>query len=477
MKDKYRLNVPRLNILTRDKLETIHLATLEVLRRTGVAVKEPQARELFKKGGCSVDGERVRIPAHLVEWALRNTPPRVAMCDRTGNPAMFLEENNTYFGTGSDTPNILDPYTRERRVAVLADIANVAKAIDGLEEMSFVMCSGIASDVNPKISDLHHFEAMVSHTEKPIVFTAWSLENLEAILEMAEAVAGGAERLRMNPFLALYTEPISPLTLALESTQKLMLMAKKGLPVVFTPGAIGGATAPITIAGGTIQGNAEILAGYVLANLIRKGTPFIYGGAVTCLDMATTTMCYASPEFMLATSVVTDLARFYRLPMFSFAGCSDSNLYDQQASLESALWILLSTLNGGNLVHDVGYVNNGLTTSFEQLVVSDEVIGLVRRITGGIEVNEETMAVGLIDEVGPGGEFLTCDHTLRHFRENWFPRLISRLPYDKWDKTEKKDLGERANARARHILENHKPRPLEEKIRAELRKIIAAKDK
>jgi len=477
MKDKYRLKIPRLNILTREKLELIHLATLEVLRRTGVAVKEPRALELFKNGGCRVDGERMRIPAHLVEAALRNTPPRVAMCDRNRSPAMFLEENNTYFGTGSDTPNVMDPFTGERRLAVLADIENVAKAVDGLEELSFVMCSGIASDVNPKISDIFHFEAMVSHTEKPIVFTSWSLENLEAIIEMAEAVAGGEERLRMSPFLALYTEPISPLTLAREATQKLMLMAKKGLPVVFTPGAITGATAPVTIAGGLIQGNAEMLAGYVLANFIREGTPFIHGGAITSLDMATSLMCYASPEFMLATAAITDLAHYYKLPMFSFAGCSDSNLYDQQASLESALWILLSSLSGGNLVHDVGYVNNGLTTSFEQLVVSDEVIGLVRRITGGIEVNEETMALDLIEEIGPGGEYLTCDHTLRHFRENWFPRLISRVPYEKWDKTDKKDLGKRANDRARHLLENHKPRPLEDKIRAELKKIVISKDK
>lgn len=477
MRDKHRLNIPRLNILTQDKLELIHLATLEVLRRTGVAVKEPRALKLFKEGGCSVDGERVRIPSHMVEWALRNTPPRVAMCDRNGNPAMFLEENKTYFGTGSDTPNMMDPYTGERRLAVLSDIENVAKVVDGLEELSFLMCMGIASDVNPRISDIYHFEAMVGNTEKPIVFTSWSLENLEAIVQMAEVVAGGEDKLRMNPFLALYTEPISPLTLAQEATQKLMYMAKKGLPLVFTPGAICGATAPITIAGGLIQGNAEMLAGYVLANLIREGTPFVHGGAITSLDMATSLMCYASPEFMLATSALTDLARYYRLPMFSFAGCSDSCLYDQQASLEGALWTLLSSLSGGNLVHDVGYVNNGLTTSFEQLVVSDEVIGMVRRITGGIEVNEETMALDLIDEIGPGGEFLTSDHTLKHFRENWRPRLISRLPYDKWVNGGKKDLGARANERARHILENHVLRPLDEKVRAELKKIIKTMDK
>jgi len=477
MENKYRLNIPRLNILSRDKLESIHLSTLEVLRRTGVAVKEPKAVEILKKGGCYVEGERVRFPSNLVEWSLRNTPPRIGMCDRNGKPAMFLEENNIYFGTGSDTPNVVDPFTGKRRTSVLKDIENVSKVVDFLEEISFVMCSGIASDVNPKISDIYHFEAMVNHTEKPIVFTTWNLENLKAIISLAESVAGGEEKLKNNPFVALYAEPISPLTLAAESTQKLMFMAEKSLPVVFTPAVITGATGPVTLAGGLIQGNAEILAGHVLANLINEGAPFIYGGGVTSMDMATSTLCYASAEFMLATSALTDLARYYRLPMFSFAGCSDSNIYDQQASLEGALWTLLSSLNGGNLVHDVGYINNGLTTSFEQLVVSNDVIGLVRRICQGVEVNEETMALDLIDEIGPGGEYLTTEHTLTHFKENWYPELLSRIPYDRWEKEDKKDLGTKARERAKYILENHTPQPLEKKLKAELRKIVESRDK
>lgn len=475
MKDRYRLNIPRLNILTDDQLEQLHLSTLELLRRTGVDVKEAKALEIMKKGGCYVDGERVRIPEHLVEWALGCSPPRVCMCDRNGNPAMFLEENYVYFGTGSDTPNVVDPFTGERRLAVINDIANVAKSIDYLEEMSFVMCSGIASDVNSEISDLYHFEAMVNNTEKPIVYTSWSLENLKAIVEMAETVAGGEEQLRNAPFMALYTEPISPLQLAEESTQKLMFLAEKSLPCVFTVGAITGGTAPVTIAGGIVQGNAEMLAGHVLANLIREGMPFIYGGGVMPMDMAASLMSYASPEFMLTTSAITDLARYYRLPMFSFAGCSDANTYDQQASLESSLWILLSSLSGGNLVHDVGYINNGLTTSFEQLVVSNEVIGMVRRITGGFEINEETLALDLIDKVGPGGEYLTSDHTLKHFKENWFPELLSRKAYESWVQDGSKDLGTVANEKAKFILENHVPKPLDDSVKDKLREIVESR--
>lgn len=477
MQDKYRLNIPRHKILSKDKLELLHNSTLEILRRTGVAVRETHAVEILKKAGCYVAGERVRFPSHLVEWALRITPPRICMCDRQGNPAMFLEENHTYFGTGSDTPNVVDAFTNKRRPAGIKDIENVSKLVDFLENLSFIMCSGIANDVNPKISDLYHFDAMMNFTEKPIVFTTWNLENLKAVIQMAEIVAGGSEALKINPHVALYTEPISPLQLAEESTQKLMFMAEKSLPVVFTPAVMTGGTGPVTIAGGLVQANAEMLAGYVLANLINEGTPFVYGGGVTVMDMSTGLLSYAAPEFMLATSALTDMARYYRLPMFSIAGCSDSNIYDQQAALEASIWTVLSTLNGGNLVHDVGYINNGLTTSYEQIVVTNEVVGMVRRITGGFNINEETLALELINQVGPGGEFLTSQHTLEHFKENWFTDLISRTPYETWENAGRKDLRQRANEKVKFIFGNHHPEPLEKKHQNELKQIIQTMNK
>jgi trimethylamine--corrinoid protein Co-methyltransferase len=190
------------------------------------------------------------------------------------------------------------------------------------------------------------------------------------------------------------------------------------------------------------------------------------------MDMATGVWSYASPEFMLASSALADLSKYYRLPIFSFAGCSDSKVFDQQASLESALWILMTSLFRGNLVHDVGYIESGLTTSFEQLVISNETIGLVRRITQGFAINEETLALDLIDEVGPGGEFLTSAHTLKHFKENWFPNLISRKPYENWVKDGRKDLGIRAKEKIKSILKTHEPRPLSEALQSELKKII-----
>ena len=476
MKEKQRLRIPRLHFLSREKMERIHGATLTVLEKTGVLVKDPRALEILRAAGCGGDEERVMIPHSLVENVLKNAVSKIMISDRNGRPAMLLEGDEAWFGTGSDTPHVVDPYTGRRRRAVLKDIENVSTLVDALPELSFIMCSGIAGDVNPEKSDLHHFLAMVSRTTKPVVFTSWNAANLAAIIEMAAVVAGGEDGLRENPFLVLYTEPISPLTLGQESTQKLMFMAERGLPVVFAPGMITGATGPITLAGGIVQANAEILAGYVLANLVRPGTPFIYGGSGEPLDMSSMLMSYGAPESMLVVSALTDMSKYYGLPSFGYAGCSDSNIYDQQASLESALWVLVAGLHGANLVHDVGYINNGLTTSFEQIAVSAEVVGAMRRIAGGIEVDEETMALDLIAKVGPGGEFLTTEHTLRHFRDNWFPRLVARDPYEKWEEKGRKDLGSRANEFVRGILEKHEPELLDPRVAEELRRIVRAND-
>jgi trimethylamine--corrinoid protein Co-methyltransferase len=352
---------PGMQILSHDQKVLIHQATLELLRRTGVRVVVAEVRELLAKAGCWLDGERVRIPSHLIEWAIRAAPNRVALCDRDGKPAMFLEGNKSYYGTGSDTPYVIDAHSGERRKAVLDDVANVARLVDALPNMSFLMCMGIASDVTAAISDLYHFKAMVSNTTKPIVYTAWNRQNLEVIVEMAEIVVGGAEALQRSPFMALYSEPISPLTHGKESCEKLLYICQKGLPVVYTPGMITGASSPATRAGAIVQANAELMSGLLVCQLIREGTPVIAGGGgMMAMDMSTMLACYGAPEFMLDWCAMSEMSHYYDLPIFGFAGASDAKTFDQQAAIEGSLWVLLAALSGGNLVHDVGYIESGL---------------------------------------------------------------------------------------------------------------------
>jgi trimethylamine--corrinoid protein Co-methyltransferase len=463
---------PGIRLLSEDQKEQVHQATLELLRRTGVDVLVPEVRELLKDAGCWLDGERVRIPPHLIDWAIRTAPSRVVLCDRHGDPAMELEGRKGYYGTGSDTPFVIDAYTGERRQAVLADVANVARLVDGLEHIDFLMCMGIASDVTSDISDLYHFQAMAGNTSKPIVYTAWSLQNLKDIVEMAEAVAGGAESLRRNPFMALYSEPISPLTHGIESCEKLLFIAEKGLPVVYTPGMMIGGTGPVTVAGSLVQANAEQLSGVLITQLVREGAPVIGAGGILFMDMSKGLISYAAPEFMLAMTAFSEMYHYYGLPIFSFSGCSDAKVFDQQAAAEGALWMLVTALGGGNLIHDVGYLESGMTASYDMIVAMNEVASMVKRFLGGVEISEETLALDVIDRVGPGGHYLEADHTFAHFRENWVPKLFDRAPRDEWELQGSLTMGDRVNSRVREILEHHEPAPLTADMAAALEAII-----
>ncbi len=463
---------PGIRLLSDDQKKEVHSATLELLRRTGVKVLVGEVRDLLEEAGCWLDGERVRIPPHLIDWAIDVAPSRVVLCDRDGEPAMTLEGRKGYYGTGSDTPFVLDAETGERRQAVLSDVANVARLVDALEHIDFLMCMGIASDVTESISDLYHFREMLSNTTKPLVYTAWDRQNLEAIVEMAEAVAGGSEALRRSPFCALYSEPISPLTHAKESCEKLLFIADKGLPVVYTPAVMIGGTAPVTVAGALVQANAEQLSGLLITQLIREGAPVIGAGGILHMDMSKGLISYAAPEFMLAMTAFSEMYHHYEIPIFSFAGCSDAKIFDQQAAAEGALWMLLTALGGGNLIHDVGYVESGMTASYQQLVSMNEVAGLVKRIMRGVELTEETVPLDVIDQVGPGGHFLGEEHTFEHFRRNWFPELFDRSPRDEWELDGSLTLGDRAAARVREILEEHEPAPLDEEIAAALDGVI-----
>lgn len=477
IRSNYTVNVtPRFQVFSADQVEEMHYGTLEVLRRTGVKVLVAEAREMLRKAGCWVDGEIVRFPPHLVEWAIHAAPSRVVLCNRNGQTAMELEGYKTYFGTGSDCPNVIDPYTGERRQGRLQDVADFARLADALPNIDFVMCMTIAQDLDQATADIHHFEAMINHTTKPLCFTAWNVDNLKDIVEICEVVAGGAEAFRRSPFAVLYTEPVSPLQHIVEGTTKLMYVAKKGLPMVYTPGMAFGAVAPVTSAGGLLVANAELLSGLVIAQLAREGTPFVYGGGVAIMDMLYMGVVYAAPEFLVNMGALCDMARYYQLPVFSFGGCSDAKAFDQQASLEGALWILTTALIGGNLSHDVGYINSGLTASMEMVVMSDEVIGLVRRIMDGVEVSEETLALDVIDQVGPGGHFLGEEHTRRHFRENWYPTLINRTTYATWLEDGGLTYGQRANGRVREILESHEPEPLREETQTAVRAIVQRAD-
>jgi trimethylamine--corrinoid protein Co-methyltransferase len=461
-------------VLSKRQCEEIFSSALEVLEQTGVTFHDEEAQEILKKAGCYVDGIRVRIPSQLVERALLSVPHRVTLCDsRSGERTMFLEGYNAYYGTGSDTPFYIDPYTLERKKATKLSVAQACKLIDYLPNIDFVMSLGIVRDVPQLIYDRHQFEAQILNTSKPIVTTATDVHGFADIIEMCEIIAGGEESLRRNPFMTLYAEPISPLQHAWEAATKLILAAKKQLPVVYTPCVMGGGTVPSTMAGVMTNGLAESLSGLVLHQQTREGAPFIMGGVFTIMDMSSTIFSYGSPEFRLLMTALADMAHFLRLPMFGTCGCSDSKMVDEQTGIECASSILMTQLGASHLNHDVGYIEYGSTASFENLVMCDDIIGVVRKMAKGIYVDKETLAVDVIDEVGPGGDFSTHAHTKLWSKKAFSAdALMDRQSYESWSKSGSKTLFQRANEKVKDILEHYEPVPLPKDVQGKIKAIV-----
>jgi trimethylamine--corrinoid protein Co-methyltransferase len=286
---------------------------------------------------------------------------------------------------------------------------------------------------------------------------------MEDIYRIACAVAGGEIELRAKPFLMLYAESISPLLYPDESVDKLLFCAEKGIPVTYPPSPNTGGGGPITLAGALALGNAECLVGLVLSQLVRRGTPFLYGMNTAALDMKSAIVSYGAPEWPTGMAAWTDIARYYDLPVWGAAGATDSKLVDAQAGIEATISIMTAFLTRCNLVHDVGYIEYGTTSSMEMLVVADEIIRDVRFIMDGVEVSERTLAREAIHRAKPGAGFLADDHTLDNWKwAQWRPELIDRTRYDGWVKQGGKDMTARANARARQILAQHEVPPLPE---------------
>jgi trimethylamine--corrinoid protein Co-methyltransferase len=468
---------PQFRMLSEDQMAEIHSASLEILWRTGSRVYSEEALELLRRGGAEVsDGNLVRIPPHLVEWAIRCAPSRVVVANQAGERVMWLEGRRTYYGTGSDCPYIRDTETGERRKFRKADIAAGARLCDALPNIDFVMSMGLASDVPVESSDRHQFEAMLLNTVKPITFTAHDLPGLRDIVDMAAVAVGGKDVLCRNPCLILYAEPTTPLQHSRDAVAKLLTMAEHHLPVLYAPGMLAGATAPVTLAGSMALANAESLTGLVIAQLKREGAPLILGGGALVMDMRTMVGAYGAPELQLAGAALADMAHYYDLPRFSGAGASDAKVFDQQAMVEGTISTMMQALCGANLVHDVGFLESGLAGSFEMVVAFDEVIAMVKRILGGVEISRETLALDVIDQVGPGGSFIDTRHTAEHFRDTWFPSLLDRRRYGEWAADGEPTMGLRLQERVTEILGEHELEPLPADAVEQIRAIVAAAD-
>ena len=470
---------PRVRFLTKEQAEKIHLAAIEILELTGIQVNLPEVVDLLSGAGCRVkDAKTVSIPPHIVESALHTVPPKLNLFDRKGQPAMVLEDRKSYWGTGSDTPYIRDTFTGKRRPTTLEDIEKVSRIVDACRNMDFLMCMGIAQELPQTVADKHHFLAMVNNTVKPIIFTANSRENLKDIHEMAANIAGSRECLEAKPFILHYTEPVAPLIHPADSLEKLLYCVDHHIPVIYTSATTAGQNGPVTLAGSLAMSVARVVSGLVIGQLRSPGAKMIVTFHVSAMDMRNAIHPYASPEHVIGQAAAKDMALYYRIPTFGRAGCTDSKILDQQAGFEAGYEILMQALSGENMIHDVGYLESGLTASWDSIVMCNEFIGAAKRVVEGFEVSEHTLALDVIDQVGPSGHFMAEGHTVANFKkEIWLPDLIDRNNLHRWTEQGETSMGDRIRNRVTSLLENHQPEPLAPELSARLKELAQKENK
>ncbi len=477
MRTNYRMNSGvRFSMFSQEQLEEMFGGVLHTLEYTGLEVHHDQARDILKKAGAWVDGLRVRIPSYLVKRSLAMAPRSFTLFARDGNPKndIHIGPGRAHFGPGPTCPNFIDVEILERRPYVKSDVPLVAKVVDALPNIDFCESLGTVGDVHPQLGALYEFAGMFPNTSKPIV--AWSYDRFDSagIHQIAIAEAGGQVAFEQRPNYVHYCEPLSPLVSTFEALDKLIFAAEHRVPLVFTPCPIAGGTAPVTAAGIIIQGAAESWMGLTVAQAIQPGLPFIMGGVFSVMDMNSMILAYGAPELSLMMAGISELAHYAGLPLWQTGGCTDAKTFDGQAMIEGSLSCFFSALTGGDLTHDVGYTESAMTGSVFQLAAMDEAIGYSRRITRGIEVNDDTLAVDVIHNVGPNGHYLREQHTRRHFKtEFWYPKLHDRHNFEEWDAMGRMTMKDRTVARVQDILATHQPSSIKPETQAVIDQVLA----
>ena len=422
----------------------VHAATIDLLDHTGVEVRHEEALALLEKAGARVEGTRVRIPSALVDDALSAAPRSIALSSRSDAPGITLETGRVYYGSGSDNLYILGPGARERRSVSLDDVEEMAALQEKLPAIDFVMSMAHPHELDAEFAPVAQFAAMLRGTSKPLIMVPEAGTDVALFKEMA-AACGAADS------WALYAMPTPPLVHGFHSGERLLRCAEHDVPMVYAGAYLQGATAPASRAGSLLLSNVEMLSGLVISELAKPGAPFVYGVTQGAMDPRTAHVLYCAPEAMANQQASADLARYYDLPTFGYGGCSDSLMLDEQWAFEAGMTLLTAAVSGVTLLHDLGYVASGTASSYEAVVVMDELVRWVKAYLDGVTVDEVALAAAEIAEVGPGGTHLARKYSRQHVRDYLRADLVSQDQFDGWAAAGSASLLDRAAARAREL--------------------------
>ncbi len=471
--------------LSQDAIQSIHNASMRVLEEVGIEVLPSECRTIFQEAGARIDEERNRVflPQAMVEDALTKASHEVILYGRENKHNMSLGGTRVFMGTGGAAVNILDLESGQARETTLADVALIGRLVDALDNIHFYLRSCVARDIPIENLDLNTYYAAISNTSKHVTGNCFTVQSLHDVLEMAEMVAGGKEKLRQEPFISFVTSwTVSPLRYAPETVEVLTEIVRQGMPVFLSTAPQSGATSPAALAGSLVQINAEELSGLTYCQLIKPGAPVVLGYVPSVSDLRTGNFTGGAPEFALMHAAVAQLGQFYDVPVYNSSGLTDSKIPDIQAGYEKGMTGMAAALAGANYIHhSAGMLESMLTVAYEQFVIDDDINGSIMRMVRGIEVNDHTLSVDVIAEVCRGeGHFLGTEQSLNLMNsEYYYPHTGDRQRRADWEVAGGRDMWKQARQEAKAILRDHKPLPVSAQIDDAIRQrfeILLSKD-
>ncbi len=466
----------RLELLSAQEVQAIHAASLKIMERTGLVMplsqeRRDQARDL----GLILDEatDTLHFPPAVVEAALKQAPGSYTLCARNPENDFCLDGRHGYLSLDGSGTDVLDLQTGQVRPSTKSDLETTVRVADALPQIAFLWPTVCARDCPAQVQPLYELEAMLTQSSKHVqAMTAVDPLNARGTVEIAAEVAGGREALRRRPIISNFQCSVSPLSYDARALEAAFVFGQAGLPTGFLNMTIGCGTAPATVAGNAVVANAEVLAGITLFELFFPGAPTFYGSCATTMELRSGGVTCGGPEDFLLQAAGCQMARFYGLPANIGTFATGAKTLGWHAGVENALSCAVSQFAGADMMCGAGLLNGGRIFSFEQLLMDCEIYDMLRAVTQGFPVNEETLAVDVIQAVGPRNHFLKSKHTRAHMREIWQPSVMDRSPWDEWVKKGRPIVEDRARQRARAILASHEPEPLPCADR--IRDIIAA---
>jgi len=465
---------PRISFLSESDIEAIHDASLRVLEKTGIKVLSKPALDILKKAGAKVDYETNHATIHrnVVEEALKMAPRTIKYCARNPRYDFVLNRQESHFCATGGPPFMVDWETGKRRYSTSEDIAQCATIADYLDHVDLIWPLGAGNDVPAPVRYIVDMCTSLRNSEKHFEGDATTGKEAQYQIEIAAAIVGGREELRERPIFSHVICTLPPLCYDKGMTEASIELGRAGIPVVVMPMPTTGGTGPATLAGTMVVNNAEFLGGLVIQEFASPGAPVVYAAAVGTIDFKTGSNTL-SPEESLMHLGLNQVAHYYDLPSeIGIVGGTTSKVLDTQAGYERARTILTHLLATPDIALGMGALEGARMTSAEALVIDNEIIDYALRFVEGFVVNDDTLAVDIIDKVGPGGIYLGEKHTVQHFRERWMSRLSDISSYETWEKQGSRSIDEVAREKVREILATHKVTPLPEDVEKEIGRIL-----